>query len=509
MTIPSTRPPDTLRRYIMSLAVCFLTALLVMPLRDRLDAANIAMLFLLAVLLVARYLGSGPAVLSAFVCVGLFDFFFVLPYLSLTVEDAQYFVTFAVMLVTALTTGALTSGLRREADTACARERRSRALYGMARDLAGAVCVEQVVEITRRFLGEAISTDATLLLPDAEEKLHPFPAEGSPHAEIHLAYMALQNEHPVECTQISGSGYALSYFPLRAPTRTRGVLAIAPFQGDLEDIREQHALIETAASLVAIGLERLHYVEAAQRAELSASAEHLRASLLSALSHDLRTPLTALRGTAETLALSLGDSPHELAEALRDQAARLSHMVGNLLDMARFQAGKIALRKEWQALNEVIGSSLKLLEGVLCGREVVIDLPGNLPLIEFDAILIERVFCNLIENSAKYSAAGTPIEISARQAEHMVEIKVRDHGKGFVAGREQEVFAVFGRDVAEPSQPGFGLGLAICRAAVEAHGGWITASNHTQGGAVITFALPMGTPPEVVEENDENAAATP
>ena len=172
------RPSSTLLRYAISFAVCFLTAVLALPLRGWLDTANVAMLFLLAVLLVARYLGSGPAVLSAFVCVGLFDYFFVLPYLSLTVEDAQYFVTFAVMLVTALTTGALTADLRREADAACERERRSRALYGMARELAGAVAVEQVVEITRRFLGEAIAAEATLLLPDASEKLHPFPAGG-------------------------------------------------------------------------------------------------------------------------------------------------------------------------------------------------------------------------------------------------------------------------------------------------------------------------------------------
>ena len=348
--MPSLRSLSRLYSYGYALAACLLVALLAIPLRGWLDSANIVMLFLLAVLLIARWLGSGPAVLSAFVCVGLFDFFFVPPHLSFKVEDTQYLVTFAVMLVTALITGALTASAQREADTALSREQRSNALYGMARDLAGAIAVEQVIEIARRFLRDAVGADCLLLLPDAEENLQTFPTNSPFRAEIHLAHMAMQQEAPVECALISSGGYALSYFSLRAPTRTRGVLAVAPLQGDLNLIREQRVLIETAASLVAIALERLHYVEAAQRAEISASAERLRASLFSALSHDLRTPLTALRGTAETLALTCSDSQHELAEAVRDQAVRMSHMVGNLLDMARFQAGKVVLRKEWQVL---------------------------------------------------------------------------------------------------------------------------------------------------------------
>lgn len=475
-----------------------------MQFRPWLASANIVMLFLLTVLLIARFLGSGPAVLASFVSVGLFDFFFVPPHLSFSVEDAQYFITFAVMLVTALTTGALTAGSRREAEAARAREQRSHALYGMARDLAGAIAVEQVIGIARRFLREAVGAEALLLLPDAEENLHPFPAQSEVRAEIHLAHMALQRQEPVECPQMQENGFAQSYYCLRAPTRSRGVLALAPVEGQPEILREQRVLLETAASLIAIALERLHYVEAAQRAEISASTERLRASLFSALSHDLRTPLTALRGTAETLALTCGDSRHELAEAVRDQAVRLSHMVSNLLDMARFQAGKVVLRKEWLALDEVIGSSLKLLESIVSAREVVISLPPSLPLVEFDAILIERVFCNLIENAAKYSPAGSRIEISAQQKSGQIEIRVRDHGPGFPAGREQEVFALFGRGAIESPQPGFGLGLAICRAIVEAHGGSIAAGNHEHGGAVVTFVLPAGTPPEVVEEADWN-----
>lgn len=497
------RIPLIARTYGLSLAVCLLTAVLALPLQGHLDLANIVMLFLLAVLLIARFLGSGPAVLSAFVCVALFDFFFVPPHLSLSVHDAQYFVTFVVMLATALMTGTMTAGLRREAQAACTREHRAQALYGMARELAGAIAVEQVVATARGFLREAVGVEAVFLLPGPGEVLQPVPGGAALRAEIHLAHMALQQEQPVECTPMAGSGFALSYFALRAPVRSRGVMAVAPLaEGTLAVIHEQRALIEAVASLVAIALERLHYVEVAQQAEIFATSERLRASLFSALSHDLRTPLTALRGAAETLALTHSDSQRELAEAVRDQAVRLSRMVCNLLDMARFQAGKVALHKEWLALEEVLGSSLKLLESALAGREVRINLPSGMPLIEFDAVLIERVFCNLIENALKYSPDGTALEISAALGVSEVTVCVCDQGMGFTPGREQEVFALFSRGEAESAGSGFGLGLAICRAIVEAHGGRISAGNRPQGGAMVTFSLPSGSPPEVMEETD-------
>jgi two-component system sensor histidine kinase KdpD len=232
-------------------------------------------------------------------------------------------------------------------------------------------------------------------------------------------------------------------------------------------------------------------------------SERLRSSILSALSHDVRTPLTALVGLADSLALAkpvLPQAQRESAEAIRDQALQLSGMVGNLLDMARLNAGGVKFRKEWQPLEEVVGSSIKLLGKALARHVVSVRLPADLPLLEFDAVLIERVLCNLLENAAKYSPPGTSIVVSARQLGGLVEISVCDRGPGIAPGQDADIFAMFVRGRRESAQPGVGLGLAICRAIVEAHGGSIVAAGAAGGGACFSFTLPVGTPPTVEDE---------
>lgn len=501
MSLPRLLPESPIA-FVLALAVSFAMTLVAWLLQAWLDPANIVMLFLLVVLLVARYAGRWPAVLVAFLSVALFDFFFVPPRFSFAVNDGQYVVTFIVMLATALITGTLTAGLRREADEAAGREARARALYEMGRELAGAMTLEQVLDIGRHFLRTAVGAEVRFLLLQSDESLRVVEIGSALKVEEHLAHMALSTLAPVECEPMAASGYAVLYVPLRAPTRPRGVLAVAPVGGDYDTFHKQRALVETAASLLAIAFERLHYVDAAQLAEVSAATERLRASLLSAISHDLRTPLTALHGMAETLVMTQGDQQRDLAAAVRDQAVRLSRMVSNLLDMARLQLGRVNLKKEWQPLEEVVGSSLKLLEYALADREIRLDLPKHLPLLEFDAVLIERVLCNLLENAAKYSPTGSPIQIAASIGNGLAKIQVSNAGAGFPAGREEAVFAVFERGEPEQSQAGVGLGLAICRSIVEVHGGSIRAINPPESGACVEFTLPVGTPPMVPEESE-------
>ena len=283
----------------------------------------------------------------------------------------------------------------------------------------------------------------------------------------------------------------------------RGVLAVAFHGGGSAPLYEHHELLETVASLVAIAVERMHYLEVAGSAQLQMVSERLRSSILSAVSHDLRTPLTALVGLADSLAVAKPPLPcqqRENAEAIRDQAIRLSGLVSNLLDMARLNAGEVKLRREWQPLEEVIGSSIKLLGKSLLEHPVRVHLAADLPLLEFDAVLIERVFCNLLENAAKYSGAGAPIEISARCLDAVVEVTVCDEGAGIPAGRATDIFGMFVRGARESAQPGVGLGLAICRAIVEAHGGTIAADNRPQRGACFVFTLPTGNPPVIEAE---------
>lgn len=503
---PSTAGGASTRHgYGWALAACVLTTLLATPLLGYLELSNIVMLFLLTVLLVAVRLGRGPAVLAAFLSVALFDFFFVPPRLSFSVHDAQYLVTFAVMLAVALITGQLAAGLRREASAASLRERQTRALYEMARDLAGALTVGQVSDSVRGFLSESFGLDTVLLLPDAEGQLKPavLPDAGL-RIERQFAWIALDRGEAVEDYTLSGYGNGAGYFPLKAPMAVRGVIVFAPGARNPEAVREQKPLLATLSSLVAIAVERLHYAEVAHATQLQIVSERLRSSILSALSHDLRTPLTALVGLADGLVMSRAPLPaeaQESAEAMREQALRLSGLVGNLLDMARLHAGRVTLRKEWQPVEEVIGASIQLLRHSLAQHPVTVALPPDMPLVEFDAVLMERVFCNLLENSAKYAPPGSAIEISARVLDGKIEVSVCDHGPGFLAEKIDALFEMFARGMPESATPGVGLGLAICRAIVEAHGGTIAAANRPPGGACVRFTLPSGVPP-VIEEED-------
>lgn len=493
------------QQYALTIALCAATALLATPLLAYLDLANIVMLFLLAVLLVAVMLGLRPAVLAAFLSVALFDFFFVEPRFSFEVHDGQYLVTFAVMLAVALITGQLTAGLRRQADESATEALRTRALYEMARDLSGALMVEQVVEITRNFLRHVLGADATVLLSNNVGELHAVVGRESTRLQIEprLAEMAFSSGAPVECGSLGGAGFAMLYLPLKAPMRVRGVVAVAPVDGDAYELLAQRQRLETMASLVAIAVERVHYVDVAQRTQVQMVSERLRSSILSALSHDLRTPLTSLVGLADSLTISrppLGAVALETASAIRDQAERMAGLVGNLLDMARLHAGDVTLQKEWQPIEEVIGSSIKLLGRALAEHPVKVSLAKGLPLVEFDAVLIERVFCNLLENAAKYSPPGAGVGIDVASRDGLLEVIVSDNGKGFAPANGSAVFEMFVRGEAESSTPGVGLGLAICSAIVEAHGGSISAANGEHGGARVTFTLPLGNPPSIEEE---------
>jgi two-component system sensor histidine kinase KdpD len=264
---------------------------------------------------------------------------------------------------------------------------------------------------------------------------------------------------------------------------------------------EQWRLLDTFARLIAISLERVHYVDVAQATTVQMESERLRNSLLSAISHDLRTPLSALVGLADSLPMTRPPptaQQAEIAASIREEALRMNSLVNNLLDMARLQSGAVKLNRQWQPLEEVVGSALTSVRSTLAGRQVSVNLPDDLPLLEFDAVLIERVLSNLLENAAKYTPSGSWIAIGAAlEARDHVEIWVEDNGPGLPAGKETEIFKKFERGQRESATPGVGLGLAICRAIVEAHGGAIRAENRREGGARFVFSLPCGNPPVV------------
>ena len=492
-------------RYLWAAIASVAVTLAAVPLENRFERSNIVAIFILTVVLIAVRFGRGPAAMAAVLSVCAFDFFFVPPRLSFAVNDVQYLLTFGIMLAVGLITGQLTAGLRFQARVASHREERAGALYEIARDLSGAVQIEQVVKISDESIGRTFRASAALLLPNSAGQLAVTSSRGDTGlaVDIGIAQWAFDRGLPAGFGTDTLPGSEILYIPLRAPSRARGVLAVKAHNRRLLRIPEQRQLLDTFAALIAIALERVHYVGVAQDALVRMESERLRNSLLAALSHDLRTPLTVLVGLAESLALTkppLSPEQLETTDAIQDEARRMSTLVGNLLDMARIESGEVKLNLEWQPFEEVVGASLNAARSMLKQHTVEVHLPRDLPLVRIDALLIERVLVNLLENASKYTPPGSTVTLSAEVVADQLSISVSDDGPGLPPGREEAVFQKFTRGERESATPGVGLGLTICRAIVESHQGKIVATNRPGGGAKFTFTLPLGTPPAAALE---------
>ncbi|WP_179401762.1 DUF4118 domain-containing protein [Burkholderia guangdongensis] len=532
------------RHYAYAAAICAGITVVASAVHAHLDLTNLVMLYLLGVVFSAVRLGRGPGVLQSFLSVAAFDFFFVPPRMSFSVSDTQYLLTFFGMLLTSLVISHLTSSLTREADLAQRRERRTGAMYAMARELAAALTNEQIVEIGSRHVSEVFRARVAILLPDSADQVRQKLEE--PDAAITLTGGDLDNDvgqWVYDQQKPAGRGTdtlpatKARYLPLKAPMRTRGVLAVlAQDQRELE-VPEQQRMLDAFAAQIALAVERVHYVDIARDALVSMESERLRNSLLSAISHDLRTPLTSIVGFSSMLANAraagaaggparVGGDPagrdraaerhaqreDELVDAIHDEALRMTGIVTNLLDMARLQAGSLQLKRQWSLLEETVGAALAACRRVLARHPARVALPPDLPLLQTDAVLMERLFTNLFENAAKYTPPDAPIEIGAQRIDEdglpFVRVFVDDHGPGLPPGMETRIFDKFTRGEKESSTPGIGLGLAICRAIVDAHGGKIGALNRTAPdghvtGARFWFTLPVDAPPPAAIPDSE------
>jgi two-component system sensor histidine kinase KdpD len=521
--------------YSYAFALCAAITLVASLFVDRISLANLVMLYLLGTIFAAAKLGRGPGLMFSFLGVGAFDFFFVPPRMSFTVSDTQYLLTFAVMLATSLTISNLTASLRRQARVATLRERRTGAMFEMARELGAALTTAQIIEVGTRHVAEVLQARAAILLPDSAGKVRQKienPDEaltlGVSNVDLDIAQWVYdQQKSAGQGTDTLPAATAL-YLPLKAPMRTRGVVAIlSPHMEEL-DIPEQRRLIDTFAAQIALALERVHYVEIAQDALVNMESERLRNALLAAISHDLRTPLTSIVGFASMLAEGpRGEGrcaaqeraqAQELAEAIYDEALRMTGLVTNLLDMARLQEGSMRLNRQWTSIEEVVGSALSACRRMLAGRSIDTRVPHDLPLLQLDAVLVERLFANLLENASKYTPVGSTIAIVASTLEvagqRCVEVQVQDTGPGLPAGMRSRLFDKFTRGERESAKPGIGLGLAICRAIVEAHGGSIEADNRlgAEGavvGATFRFWLPANETPTIEGEGEAAETAEP
>jgi len=493
------RQNNQLGVYVLAIFILTLVTLISTPLHHYLDLANIVMIFLLVVFLNAHKLGRGPAIMSAVLAVALFDFFFVPPRFSFAVHDLQYLVTFLVMLCVGLVTAHLTTRLQKKTEDAVNKEHDTNRLYMLARELAGATTLGQIFEVVKKYL-LSLGCQSALHLVDNQGNFPTLRYEVLMHD---LALSALRQSSTLNITQLSNNDSQGFVVPIKSINQSFGVLIVQESAAIPDDYQVNVRKLEAVSDLATITMERLHYVDLAQQTQLEATSERLRSSILSALSHDLRTPLTGLVGMSDSLVMLTETKEikiHSAATAIRDQARTMNNLLSNLLDMARLQVGKVKLKKEWQLFEDVIGASIQLLKPALVGHPITVQLDPDLPLINFDAVLIERVLCNLLENAAKYSPAEGVIEIRGFVNAETACISIRDHGKGFSEHNRDLLFQMFSRGDTESRLPGVGMGLAICKAIVEAHQGTISAETSNDGGAVVTIALPLGNPPEFKPE---------
>lgn len=513
------RAPSPWISHLSAVLLCVLATVLAWPLAQWLDPANIVMLYLLVVVIAAVRFGRHPAMVAAFLSVALFDFFFVAPQFSFAVNDAQYLVTFAVMLVVALTIGQLANALKARADDAQTRADEQTRLHGLAQALAGTLSVQHAARMVSEFVAQQLSARVVLLVPDKNDNFSADCAQPRvddqtfelSNIERTAATAVYTSSATLDATELGHDDGERLLLPLLGATRRRGVMIVAATVEAGKSLRANKSLLRAVASLFTTALERLHYVDVANQTELSMHSERLRNSILAAISHDIRTPLTALYGLADTLASDPAISDpqtRETASSLRDQAMQLNTMVTNLLDMARMQAGLVTLRREWQPLDEVIGASIHFVTPTLKGRHVTVSIDADLPLVNIDAVLMERVLCNLIENAAKFSPDASNVHIRAVAIAQEISVSISNAGSGFPVDQLDAVFTLFARGEQDGHSSGMGVGLAICRAIVEVHGGRIAASNPDTGGACVTFTLPRGDPPEIVLDAEPNITLT-
>ncbi len=496
-----------MRQYVGS-ALIVLSALgTAAVLRATLHLPDLVMLFLLAVMIAAAWFGRGPALLSAALSVAAYDFFFVPPFHTFTVEDRNYFLTFAMMFGVGIAISELVGRLRRQEQDALGREERTAVLYAVTRDLASADNVEEVAQVAANHAGQSFSARVAVLGFDRAGGVRTL--SSSPHgwelAPKELGVAKWSHEHG----QLAGlgtetlQGSRVLCAPLRIRQSQLGVLALVPV-GEFPFRTEQRAFLELFCRQTAAALERVRLSEEAKDATLRAQTEEMRASLLSAVSHDLRTPLATITGAAT--AVRDEDLPPgtraELVESIVGEASRLERLVGNLLDMTRLESGGILLKSDWVPLDEIASSALTRLEDRLERRAVTVDISEDVPLVFVDPVLFEQLFVNLLENADKYTPPDTPIAVRARAEGQLVTIEIIDHGPGIPLGAETKIFDKFYRGP-HVGASGAGLGLPICKAIALAHGGIISAESRAPGGAVFRIVMPKtegmpSAPPEGV-----------
>jgi two-component system sensor histidine kinase KdpD len=508
---PEPRASLSWRSYALAAVLVALSTAVGMLVRAVYPVPDLEMLYLLAVMIAASQLGRGPSLLAAVLSVLAFDYFFVPPTMTFAVRDANHILTFAMMFAVSSSLSALTTRLRRQEQAARGRESRSTTLYTLSRSLGSLLEPARAAQVVARQAADSFEATATVLLSEADGVLRPADTFPSPSAESGAMLGATElgaAKWAYEHGRLSGLG--TDTLPgsralccgLRVGAATVGAIALVP-RGEHGFDAEQRDFLQAFSLQAAFAFERARLSEQARKSALHAKTEELRSSLLSAVSHDLRTPLAAITGAATSLrddSNLAAVTQAELLGSICSEAERLERLVTNLLDMTRLEAGGVEPKREWIPLEEIVGGALTRLESKVGLRDVDTHIADEVPLLSVDAVLMQQVFINLLDNALKYTPHGSPLVIDARVEGSFVIVDVSDRGPG-LGSAPATLFEKFRRGEVG-GVGGAGLGLAICRGIVEAHGGTLSAHNREGGGATLRMQLPLASDPPEIDRGD-------
>ena len=487
-------------------ALCTALAGLMFPYFDRTD---IAMIYLLGIVIISTRTGRWPALVATLLSVAAVDFCFVPPYLTFAVNNVRFLVTFGVMFFVAYVITRMTLQIREQAEASRNRERSTAALYALSRKLARERKKGMIFDVAAKHISEVFHSRIAFLIRDEQGELTTMETRTGTFAldrkEQSVAQWVFKNRHVAGMGTDTLPGAKALYLPIVASTGVVGVVGVLPeFPREGYDPEEIHFL-ESFVTQTAMAMERVLLAKEAHEERLKAEAQIVRNTFLSSVSHDLRTPLAVVAGAASTLLEKDADlttpARLELLRTIHEETERLERIIRNVLNLTRLESGAIMVRKEWQPLEEIIGVILNRFAPRLQERSLALNIPPDMPLIPFDTLLMEQVLANLLENALRHTPPGTPIEIAAEAQQGEVMIAIADRGPGIPVHEEEAIFSKFTRGTR--TRMGAGIGLSICRTIVEAHGGRIWVENRPDGGAVFKFVIPIeGAPPTMIPEKE-------
>jgi len=474
---------------------------------------NLSLIFLMAVLLVAIRFGLWPSVYTSLLSFLVYSFFFTVPYQTFTVARQEDVLTIVFFLVVAAIVGNLAARLKDQVEAMRQITRRTANLYDFGRKIAGAASLDDVLWAAVHHVASTLQCQSLVLLPREGDRLEiasGYPPEDQLSARSWgAAQWAWEHNQPAGWASDTLPSSEWLFLRLKTGRGPVGLLGVSFENPKRQLTPEQRQLLEALVDQVAVAIERTNLAAGIEEARLLTETERLRSALLSSISHDLRTPLVSIIGSATGLASCDGALSHadrvQLVQTILEESERLNRFVQNLLDMTRLGYGALHPNREWVDLREIVGRALRQMARPLVSLNVDAQIPDDVPILHVDPILVEQVLVNILDNAAKYSPAGGRIEVAATLDGERVMVTVSDGGPGIPPEARDTVFDVFYRVRAGDKQPaGTGLGLSICRGLIEAHGGRIEALPGRGGrGAILAFWLPVDPLP-AIEGGDED-----